>query len=193
VLINIGVLLSRLLVGGVFLIAGFAKLKAPASRFIRAVLGYELLPKPLAVVWARILPWVEVVAGSLLIVGLWSRFAVVLSTALLLMFSFAMAISLFQGKDQECGCFKTLTPVQWRLVYRNLALMGLLLPVYAVSGGTWAVDVWLTPQPNSRPGFSGELTLLITLWLFTLSATLLLRYSIQRKQSSGKPINITPQ
>ena len=43
-LINIGVLLSRLLVGGVFLIAGFAKLKVPASQFISAVLGYELLP-----------------------------------------------------------------------------------------------------------------------------------------------------
>jgi len=193
VLINIGVLLSRLLVGGVFLIAGFAKLKAPSDRFISAVLGYRLLPRPLAVVWARILPWVEVVASSLLIVGLWSRFAVVVSTALLLMFSFAMAISLFQGKDQECGCFKTLTPVQWRLVYRNLGLMGLLLPVYAMNGGALAADVWLVPQSDNHSGFSGELTLLITLWLFTISATLLLRYSIQRKQSSGKPINITPQ
>lgn len=192
-LINIGVLLSRLLVGGVFLIAGFAKLKAPADRFISAVLGYQLLPKPIAIVLARTLPWIEVVAGGLLIVGLWSRFAVVLSTALFLTFSFAMAISLLRGRDQACGCFQALTPVQWRLVYRNLGLMGLLLPVYAMNGGAWAADPWLAPQSDGHSGFSSELTVLVTVWLFTLSATLLLRHLTQRKQSSIKSVSITSQ
>jgi len=193
VLINIGVLLSRLLVGGVFLIAGFAKLKMPASQFISAVLGYELLPKPLAVVWARILPWIEVVAGGLLIVGLWSRFAVVLSTALFLTFSFAMALSLLQGRDQACGCFQALTPVQWRLVYRNLALMGLLLPVYAVSGGRWAVDVWLTPQIDNHFHLSSGLAALTTVWLLAVSTALLLQWHTRLKSPTGNAIGLQSQ
>lgn len=189
-LIDVGVSLSRLLVGSVFLIAGFAKLKVPASRFVSAVLGYELLPKPIAVVWARILPWIEVVAGGLLVVGLWSRFVVVVSLALFLMFSFAMAISLLQGRDQACGCFQAVTPVQWRLVYRNLGLMGLLLPVYALSGGGWAVDRWLTLQTSNRFHLSTGLVMLAIIWLLTLSATLLLQWLIRQKPSAGTTASI---
>lgn len=174
-LIDAGVLFARTLVGGVFLLAGLAKLKARPSQFLNAILGYDLLPKPMAIVLARGLPWLEVIAGGALVVGLWSRFTALLATGLLLVFSSAVAISLLRGKDQACGCFHSLTPVQWQLVYRNVGLMGLLLPVYAFSGGRWAVDNWLTVQSDSPLSFSTGLGALIVVWLVILSAVLLLR------------------
>jgi uncharacterized membrane protein YphA (DoxX/SURF4 family) len=78
-LIDTVALLSRLLVGSVFLIAALAKLNAPSSQFLNAILGYALLPKPMAIVLARGLPWLEVAAGGLLITGLWIHFATALS------------------------------------------------------------------------------------------------------------------
>lgn len=186
-LIDAGILLGRALVGGVFLLAGLAKLKAPSSRFLNALLGYDLLAKPVATILARGLPWLEIVTGSLLIVGLWTRIVALLGTGLLLVFSSAVAISLLRGRDQTCGCFHSLTPVQWQLVYRNVGLMGLLLPVYAFSGGRWAVDSWMTMQSSSPLWFSTGLGALIVVWLVILSATLLLQWLT--RQNSVKSAN----
>jgi uncharacterized membrane protein YphA (DoxX/SURF4 family) len=187
-LIDAGILFARTLVGGVFLLAGLAKLKAPSSRFLNAILGYDLLAKPMATILARGLPWLEIVAGGLLLVGLWTRIVALLGTGLLLVFSSAVAISLLRGKDQACGCFHSLTPVQWQLVYRNVGLMGLLLPIYAFSGGRWAVDSWLTVQSNSPLWFSTGLVALVVAWLLILSATLLLQWLT--RQNSVKSANL---
>lgn len=185
------ILISRVLVGGVFLIAGFAKLKSPSSQFLNAILGYALLPKPMAIVLARGLPWLEVVAGGLLITGLWIHFATALSVGLLLVFSSAVAISLLRGKDHACGCFHSLTPVQWRLVYRNIGLMGLLLPVYATSGGAWGVDTLLTVKTSIYFQLSTGLIALAAVWLITLSAGLLLQWLT--RQNSVKSANLQSQ
>ncbi|MBI4770504.1 MAG: DoxX family protein [Chloroflexi bacterium] len=99
-LTDAGTLLARALVGGVFLIAGIAKLKARPGQFLNAILGYDLLPEPIATVLARGLPWLEVTAGGLLIAGLWTRFAAFLGAGLLLVFSGAVAICV-EGSDPD--------------------------------------------------------------------------------------------
>jgi uncharacterized membrane protein YphA (DoxX/SURF4 family) len=174
-LFDAGILFARTLIGGVFLLAGLAKLKAPSSQFLNAILGYDLLAKPMATILARGLPWLEIVTGGLLVVGLWTRIVVLFGTGLLLVFSSAVAISLLRGRDQTCGCFHSLTPVQWRLVYRNVGLIGFLLPAYAFSGGRWALDSWLTVQSSSPLWVSTGLVALIVVWLVVLSAALLLQ------------------
>jgi len=166
---------ARLLTGAVLLVAGVGKLRAPSNHFLKAILGYDLLPMPLANVIARTLPWVEVVVALMLIAGLGSRIAVFLGFGLLLAFSSAIAISLLRGKHQHCGCFDSLTPVQWRLVYRNLILMALLLPVHAFSGGRWSLDNLLTSQLSGDGLFSIELAALSITWVAILGTTLLVQ------------------
>jgi uncharacterized membrane protein YphA (DoxX/SURF4 family) len=186
-LIEVGVFTARLLTGGILLIAGIAKLRTPSGQFLTAIMGYDLLPKPIASVTARGLPWLEVAAAVLLISGLWSRLAVLLGFGLLLVFSSAVAISLLRGKNQNCGCFDSLTPVQWRLVYRNLILMALLLPVYAFSGSAWSSDNQLSLQLARNDFFPAELAALSTAWLTTLIAALLLqRLTRQRSTEAFK-------
>ena len=182
--IEAGIFLARLLVGGVLLLAGLAKLKSPASQFLKAILGYDMLPQWSAMVVARVLPWLEVVTGGLLVIGLWSRVAATFGAGLLLVFSSAIVISLLRGKDQDCGCFRSVTPVQWWLIYRNLTLMGALLPVYALSGGAWAVDGWLTPPASNPFQLSTGLAFLITVWILALGATLLMHLWSRSKSVS---------
>ena len=127
------VFVLRLVVGIIFLIAGVVKLKSGSSQFLSAIMGYELVPKYVATLLASFMPWLEVVIGGLLLLGLWSQFSAIVGATLLLIFSSGVAISLLRGKDNDCGCFRTVTPVQWRLIYRNLILIGLLIPVYAAN------------------------------------------------------------
>jgi len=143
-----------------------------------------MLPQWVAMVLARALPWLEVMTGGLLVVGLWSQAVATLGAGLLLVFSSAVLVSLWRGKDQACGCFSSLTPVQWRVVYRNLGMMGLLLPVYALSGGAWAVDRWLSPLSRNPFQLSTELMILATTWLLAVSATVLIQWRSRSKSVS---------
>ena len=131
----------RLVVGTIFLIAGVVKLKGGSSQFLSAIMGYELVPKLVATMLASFLPWLEVVVGGLLVLGLWSQFSAAAGAILLLTFSSGIALSLLRGKDNDCGCFRSVTPVQWRLIYRNLTLLGLLIPIYVAKGGLWSIDI----------------------------------------------------
>lgn len=181
ILISTGTLLARLLVGGLLLIAGLAKLKAHRSQLLNAILGYDLIPEWVAAVLTRGLPWVEVSVGGLLLVGLWSRLVAILGVGLLLIFSSAVTISLLRGKDNNCGCFGSPTSVQWRLVRRHRILMGLLVPVYILSGGSWALDNWLGLQADWNFQHSVGLVVLVAVWLFMLIASLLLEQLTRQK------------
>jgi uncharacterized membrane protein YphA (DoxX/SURF4 family) len=133
----------------------------------------------MALVMANVLPWLEVLVGGLIIVGLWTHIATFAGMALLTVFSGAVAISLLRGKDHGCGCFQSLTPVQWQLVYRNILLMGLLPPIYTLSSGTWSLDNWLSIRSaDSNLLFAGTLTLA---WLVVLIAALLLQWLTRQK------------
>jgi uncharacterized membrane protein YphA (DoxX/SURF4 family) len=182
-LFNLTALCGRILVGGVFIVAGLAKLKAPSSQFVRAILGYELLPPTAAQIMAKTLPWLEVGVGLLLWAGLWSQYAAMLGAVLLLAFSGAVAFSLWRGKEHECGCFQSRAPVQWRLVYRNVALAGMLLLVYETQGGLWAVDGWVGLRSSQPIAFSSAFTVEATLWLCLLGGVRAFQRLTQLRQT----------
>lgn len=188
ILVNIGALMCRLLVGGILLTAAVAKIRAGQSRFLSAILGYELVSKPVATVLARWLPWTEVITGGLLVVGFLTRPAVWVATALLLTFSAAIALSLVRGRNNECGCLGQLTPVQWRLIYRNLVLIGALIPVYIFNGGAWAVDTWVRSWSEPNKPTAIEVTALSVAWSALLILALLLHWFTRQKTMKSTSI-----
>lgn len=116
---------GRILVGGIMLVAGAAKLKAGSQQFSRAILGYGLVSPVIATLLGRALPRVEIATGICLMIGLFNTIASLVAFALLSLFSAALMLSLYRGRAHDCGCFglaKT-KQVQWWMVYRNLALM----------------------------------------------------------------------
>src|ERR671928_2217547 len=76
---------SRLLIGGVFLVAGVLKLPDPAAAE-RAVRAYRLLPETLVAPVAFGLPVLEIAVGLALVVGVFTRTAAIASAVLLVVF-----------------------------------------------------------------------------------------------------------
>ena len=68
--IQVLVTMVRLVLGTVFLSAGITKIVDPAG-FALAVYNYHILPAWLVNLAAVTLPWIEVVAGVCLVLGLW--------------------------------------------------------------------------------------------------------------------------
>ncbi len=66
-------LLTRI-VGLVLIFAGVTKLRDPYA-FLKAVYDYELLPLYGGIVAAAVVPWLEVVIGMFLVVGIWRQHA----------------------------------------------------------------------------------------------------------------------
>lgn len=71
-----------------------------------AVRAFMILPGPLDVWYATLLPWVELISGIFMILGLFRRYAGALMVLMLL--SFLIAIERARGSDgilAACGCF----------------------------------------------------------------------------------------
>lgn len=96
--------LARLTVGGVLIVAGWLKIGTPALS-VQAVKAYELLPDSVATVVGHGLPILEIVVGVLLVVGLLTRAAGVVSALLMLAFVIGIASAWARGLRIDCGCF----------------------------------------------------------------------------------------
>ncbi|MGY1744059.1 MauE/DoxX family redox-associated membrane protein [Blastococcus sp. SYSU D00695] len=95
---------ARLLLGGVFVVAGVLKLPDPAAAE-RAVRAYRLLPEGLVDPVAFGLPVVEIAVGLALLAGVAVRAAAVASAVLLVVFVAAVASAWARGLQIDCGCF----------------------------------------------------------------------------------------
>ena len=130
-------LVLRLLLGGFFAYASLDKIATPAA-FARIVYQWQVAgPLPSNLV-AVTLPWIELLAGALLVLGVWRREAASVIALLLVVFLAAAGSVLARGIDVEnCGCFsvaKAEAPSAWPpawtkgvggfLVGRNLVLLG---------------------------------------------------------------------
>lgn len=97
-------LVIRLVVGGVWLYAGALKLFEPTES-VAAVRAYELLPGSLVQPVGQLLPVVEVVVGAMLVLGLLTRGAAVVSALLFVAFIIGIASVWARGMNIDCGCF----------------------------------------------------------------------------------------
>ena len=133
-------LVFRLVVGGVLLVAGYLKAFNP-SKAKMAVRAYEALPIPVANILGVTLPWIEIGAGLLLILGVAVRQTAIFSGFLMLIFIIAIAQAWARGLSIDCGCFggggqvsaKDTKYVQEILRDFGLGLMGLYLFRYPKS------------------------------------------------------------
>ncbi len=123
------VLLCRLIVGGVFIYASLDKLTHPQA-FATVIHNYHLVPYALLHPVALLLPMVEFVLGSALVVGVGRRGAALLAALLTLVFMGGIASALSRGLDISCGCFNTAGghAVGLSLLWRDLGLLLLCLP-----------------------------------------------------------------
>jgi|Deesub1362A_J573_1020465.scaffolds.fasta_scaffold00270_4 uncharacterized membrane protein YphA (DoxX/SURF4 family) len=125
-------LIFRLFLGGLFVYAGSIKVLDPGG-FAQAVYNYRLLPGWAVNPVAIILPWVEIVTGTCLLLGIWIPGASLLASGLLSLFFLALTSSLARGLDIACGCFSTSRgseTVDIFYILRDLLLLGMAVWVF---------------------------------------------------------------
>jgi uncharacterized membrane protein YphA (DoxX/SURF4 family) len=103
-LLDVVGLVLRLFLGGVLIYAGATKIGHPLTSQ-RAVQAYELLPDGLANTIGLALPFLEVVLGVLLVLGLFTRPAAIASTVLMVIFVLGISQAWARGLTIDCGCF----------------------------------------------------------------------------------------
>lgn len=142
--------LARLVVGGLFVFAASVKLSMP-QEFVESVLAFKIfeghkpLPDHLATLAAFAIPWTELVCGTLLLLGLWTRSAALVLGALLMTFIVALVLVLRLPGPIECGCFgkfeipcgKIVGPCH---VVRNCVLLALTGLIVWGGAGKMSVD-----------------------------------------------------
>jgi len=102
-----------MILGATFIAAGAGKLPL-RDDFVYVVIGYHILPDALAQSYAIALPWVEIVIGALLILGLFSRFASGVGILTVLSFIIANSIILSRGLNPNCDCLGWVAVLQTR-------------------------------------------------------------------------------
>ncbi|MDN5917114.1 MAG: DoxX family membrane protein [Pseudonocardia sp.] len=136
------VLAGRLVLGGVWIVAGALKV-TDLDASVRAVRAYRLLPDVAAQVLGAGLPIVEIVLGVLLVVGLGVRVAGALSALLMGAFVIGIASAWARGLQIDCGCFGS----GGALAAGESPTYGLEL---ARDGALLVVAVLLTWRPSGR-------------------------------------------
>jgi putative oxidoreductase len=93
-----------LIIGGIFIYAGAIKAMDPVG-FANDIDNYKILPWPLTVRLAFYLPWLEILCGLAVILGLLYRGGLLVLTVLISIFIIASVIAKARGLDITCGCF----------------------------------------------------------------------------------------
>jgi putative oxidoreductase len=94
----------QIALGLFFVAAALPKLVDPPS-FAHMIYNYRLVPGALVNLMALVMPWLELLAGLALILGIWTRTSAGLVGALLLVFLVAISLNFARGNAIDCGCF----------------------------------------------------------------------------------------
>jgi uncharacterized membrane protein YphA (DoxX/SURF4 family) len=165
-LLGSGVLLAlRLGLGGLFVVAAYQKLFASpfsSQTFSESIRAFQMVESLELVRYATfMIPWVELLAGIALILGIWTRAAGMVISLLLAVFIAGIVSVTARELAVDCSCFgkfKLLcgnqfafaegtalarwlaTPVGWCKVWEDAAMLVASAALWAHGGGRLALD-----------------------------------------------------
>jgi uncharacterized membrane protein YphA (DoxX/SURF4 family) len=142
--------IGRLVLGGIFIYAGFSKLLLPnthlwpmfvlkfslsmnLSSFAQQVESYKMISPEVSQVVAHTLPFVEIVLGLLLLIGWRLRIWSTAITVIMVGFLAAVTRAYLLHMDINCGCFGTPEKLTGMTVVRDGAftVLALLMTIFA--------------------------------------------------------------
>lgn len=98
-------LAGQIVLAGIFLAAGIAKLREPWLQFAVSINSFKIVPDDLLEPIARWLPWFEVVLGVAILSGVLLRWTATLASLILAGFLTLLIRSYALGLEVDCGCF----------------------------------------------------------------------------------------
>ncbi|HLJ66261.1 MAG TPA: MauE/DoxX family redox-associated membrane protein [Chloroflexota bacterium] len=155
---------ARLVLAGIFLIAGVDKVQAPGA-FADAVRTYHLLPPGLVLPFAFLVPWLEIAVAAYLLLGYMTRLAAAGAFLMLGMFIVALGKSLATGDtNHACGCFGSSgganpilaflsggETITWWDLIRDIMLAALAAALVVYGAGALSLDGYLRGRRETPP------------------------------------------
>ena len=115
---------TRIILGAVFLWASFGKILEPGD-FARSISNYHIVPFGIENIVALILPWLELLIGMGLILGIMVDGSVQISAILLIMFILMIGQAMLRGFNIECGCgLKEGEMIGLNKILENIVILG---------------------------------------------------------------------
>src|SRR5579862_5053730 len=144
-------LIGRLVLGGIFVYAAYSKVHFGGAWHLRdyqfffamAINSYNMLPLPVVQGMALVLPWLELVLGTLLILGIGLRWVSSAITVLLLVFMAALTRAAMLGLEINCGCFGYSSQKPTTELFHDSGLLILALAV--------TIGAFLARRPRRLP------------------------------------------
>ncbi len=119
----------RLVLGVSFIMASMSKIPYPAE-FSENVAGFQMVPYLGVNFWSLVMPWMELIAGLFLILGIRTRAASSIIGGLLLLFIVGLTINLVKDAPINCGCFESVgEPIGWELVIRDVVMLVMAMQI----------------------------------------------------------------
>ena len=122
-----GPLLVRCALGLYFILAGYVKYQ-DIDGFVTVVHDFGILPSQLATVYAILLPYIEMGAGILLVFGMWTTLAAILTSLMLV--SFIIALGPFPHKGSLTS----------DIFNKDIVLLACSISLLFTGGGSLSVD-----------------------------------------------------
>jgi putative oxidoreductase len=146
-------LAARVYLGVVFLMACWHKILSPEV-FAVDVATYQFLPLALVNLFALVLPWVELLAGVMLVIGLRTRAGASLVVLMMIAFMVGLFHALALGLDMSCGCFASSAATGedaisgWTLL-RDAGWLALGVYVLVFDRRPMGLDGWLVTRTTA--------------------------------------------
>lgn len=132
----------RIYLGVVFIVACLYKIADP-HEFALSIATYGILPVELVNPMAILLPWIELVCGATLIIGLWTKASALSISGMMLMFITALLIALSKHLQMSCGCFASAEAgddINYLTVVRDSLWLTGAIFVLVFDDGRWGID-----------------------------------------------------
>jgi putative oxidoreductase len=123
-------LVLRIYIGWIFIDASLSKIP-DAVLFAENLANYRIIPYFGLNLVAIVLPWLELICGFYLIIGLRIKAAASMAGGFLFLFTLFVIITIFRGVNMNCGCFDTgADAIGWEKVITNVTWMVMTIQVY---------------------------------------------------------------
>lgn len=132
-------LVGRIVLGMIFVYAAYTKLHFAGAWHVRdyyfffamGIDSYKMLPLTIVQWMAKVLPWLELALGAMLVIGVGVRWAGLIVSALLVMFMIALGHAALGGLEINCGCFGNNSVKPSTELVRDVGLLAVALAVTA--------------------------------------------------------------
>ncbi|MCB0752944.1 MAG: DoxX family membrane protein, partial [Ignavibacteriae bacterium] len=101
--INYLIALTRIYLALVFIVSGLDKINN-LDAFAISIENYRLFPTQIINIFAITIPWIELISGAFLLLGIYIKENSIIIASLLVVFTTAVIIAVARGLDIDCGC-----------------------------------------------------------------------------------------